>query len=310
GALQYSIVQHGDQLLAQQQRQGDALDATLLATDQQRSVLHTVNANTPKAIAYSPYGHRPAESGLTSLLGFNGERPDSVTGHYLLGNGYRAFNPVLMRFNSPDRLSPFGKGGLNSYAYCLGDPINWTDQTGQAVSPFTLLSMVSKWASRVKRKVPPRIILSQNTNGTLMIDGAPRKNLSIPVMEVKPMQPPTTSSPVAPSINVTPPNRPSLEYALDNNERLRPPYNDSTMRHIAMAARPIDMMNIRTVYPVYVVPSRAASSSSLISTVPVSPNGVLSETYSPDTSLGLIATAFNMMPVFSRRVTSLRTPSP
>ncbi|MFW0759159.1 RHS repeat-associated core domain-containing protein [Pseudomonas sp. H11T01] len=130
GALQYSIVQHGDQLLAQQQRQGDALDATLLATDQQRSVLHTVNANTPKAIAYSPYGHRTAESGLTSLLGFNGERPDSVTGHYLLGNGYRAFNPVLMRFNSPDNLSPFGEGGVNSYAYCLGDPVNREDTTG------------------------------------------------------------------------------------------------------------------------------------------------------------------------------------
>ncbi|KAG0373379.1 hypothetical protein BGX24_011777, partial [Mortierella sp. AD032] len=26
----------------------------------------------------------------------------------------RAFNPVLMRFNSPDSSSPFGSGGLNS----------------------------------------------------------------------------------------------------------------------------------------------------------------------------------------------------
>jgi RHS repeat-associated protein len=67
---------------------------------------------------------------LLSLLGFNGERPDPVTGHYLLGNGYRAFNPVLMRFNSPDSLSPFGEGGLNAYAYCTGDPVNKTDQTG------------------------------------------------------------------------------------------------------------------------------------------------------------------------------------
>ncbi|EGH35731.1 hypothetical protein PSYJA_44541, partial [Pseudomonas syringae pv. japonica str. M301072] len=38
-----------------------------------------------------------------------------MTGHYLLGNGYRAFNPVLMRFNSPDSLSPFGEGGVNAY---------------------------------------------------------------------------------------------------------------------------------------------------------------------------------------------------
>jgi RHS repeat-associated protein len=112
GANQYSMFQHGDHLLAQQQKEDDVLDATLLATDQQRSVLHALKRNQPRqSIAYSPYGHRPAENGLLSLLGFNGERPDPVTGHYLLGNGYRAFNPVLMRFNSPDSLSPFGKGG-------------------------------------------------------------------------------------------------------------------------------------------------------------------------------------------------------
>jgi RHS repeat-associated protein len=63
-------------------------------------------------------------------MGFNGERPDPLTGHYLLGNGYRAFNPVLMRFNSPDSLSPFGKGGLNAYAYALGNPVDRVDPTG------------------------------------------------------------------------------------------------------------------------------------------------------------------------------------
>lgn len=63
-------------------------------------------------------------------LGFNGELCDPVTGHYLLGNGYRAFNPVLMRFNSPDNLSPFDKGGINAYAYCQGDPVNCVDVDG------------------------------------------------------------------------------------------------------------------------------------------------------------------------------------
>ncbi|PPA01067.1 RHS repeat-associated core domain-containing protein, partial [Pseudomonas sp. MWU12-2312b] len=43
----------------------------------------------------------------------------------------RAFNPVLMRFNSPDSLSPFGKGGLISYAYCSGDPVNNIDPSGR-----------------------------------------------------------------------------------------------------------------------------------------------------------------------------------
>ncbi|MCO8161603.1 RHS repeat-associated core domain-containing protein [Pseudomonas sp. 21LCFQ010] len=62
--------------------------------------------------------------------GFNGELCDPLTGHYLLGNGYRAYNPVLMRFNSPDSLSPFGEGGLNAYAYCQADPVNRIDPNG------------------------------------------------------------------------------------------------------------------------------------------------------------------------------------
>jgi RHS repeat-associated protein len=130
--MRYSIVQHGEQLLAQQRGEAGAPDTTLLATDQQRSVLQTLKADHPAhPIAYSPYGHRTAENGLLSLLGFNGERPDSLTGCYLLGNGHRAFNPVLMRFNSPDSLSPFGKGGLNAYAYCEGEPVLGSDPTGR-----------------------------------------------------------------------------------------------------------------------------------------------------------------------------------
>ncbi|MCX7079763.1 MAG: RHS repeat-associated core domain-containing protein [Pseudomonas sp.] len=131
GQTSRTVFQQGTQLLALQQRQGDEVDSQLLATDQQRSVLHAIDGVQHRYKVYSPYGHRRAESGLSSLLGFNGERPDPVTGHYLLGNGHRAFNPVLMRFNSPDRLSPFGRGGLNPYAYCLGDPVNRSDPSGQ-----------------------------------------------------------------------------------------------------------------------------------------------------------------------------------
>ena len=145
GAIGYSIVQNDDLLLAQQQRQGETCDTTLLATDLQRSVLHTLTPDNQRhPIAYSPYGHRYAESGLTSLLGFNGERPDPVTGHYLLGNGYRAFNPVLMRFNSPDSVSPFGKGGLNSYTYCAGEPINKNDPTGHTLKPILPLRILAR----------------------------------------------------------------------------------------------------------------------------------------------------------------------
>ncbi|WP_180204259.1 RHS repeat-associated core domain-containing protein [Pseudomonas sp. SbOxS1] len=131
--VQHSIFQSDNQLLAQRQRQGGTVATTLLLTDQQRSVLNALDATPPRSVAYTPYGHRPVGNGLLSLLGFNGERPDPVTGHYHLGNGYRQFNPVLMRFNSPDSWSPFGKGGINAYAYCAGDPINRTDPTGHVL---------------------------------------------------------------------------------------------------------------------------------------------------------------------------------
>ncbi|WP_248914203.1 RHS repeat-associated core domain-containing protein [Pseudomonas moorei] len=139
GALRQSIFQQGDWLLAQQTQQGIEHDTALLATDQQRSVLNTLKANhQAQPIAYAPYGHRRFISGWLSLMGFNGERPDPLTGHYLLGNGYRAFNPVLMRFNSPDSLSPFGKGGLNSYAFCSGDPVNNIDPSGRLKTKISI----------------------------------------------------------------------------------------------------------------------------------------------------------------------------
>lgn len=130
GTMRRTVFQHDDLLLAQQRRVEGVLETTLLATDQQRSVLQLVDKAGTEPIAYSPYGHHPAESGLASLLGFNGERRDPVTGHYLLGNGYRAYNPVLMRFNSPDSLSPFGEGGLNAYGYVGGDPVGCVDTSG------------------------------------------------------------------------------------------------------------------------------------------------------------------------------------
>jgi RHS repeat-associated protein len=136
GAEQRSIMQHEDQLLAQRQRQSGSVETCLLATDQQRSVLNVLAGARSNPLAYTPYGHRHPENGLLSLLGFNGERPDPVTGCYLLGNGYRAFNPVLMRFNSPDSWSPFREGGLNAYAYCVGDPVNETDTSGHSLDTF------------------------------------------------------------------------------------------------------------------------------------------------------------------------------
>ncbi|SDQ45803.1 RHS repeat-associated core domain-containing protein [Pseudomonas cannabina] len=137
GAVRRCVFHGADRLLAEYKTEGSSVRADLLGTDMQGSVLEAVSGQERQSLAYSPYGHR-AQGGPFS--GFNGERADPVTGHYLLGNGYRAFNPVLMRFNSPDSLSPFGRGGLNAYAYCQGDPVNRSDPGGH-ISSFRLKSM-------------------------------------------------------------------------------------------------------------------------------------------------------------------------
>jgi hypothetical protein len=40
-----------------------------------------------------------------------------------------------MRFHAPDTLSPFGKGGINAYMYCAGDPVNHSDPSGAIILP-------------------------------------------------------------------------------------------------------------------------------------------------------------------------------
>lgn len=142
GAEQRTFLQAGDPLLAQKNQVGGVLSNALMTTDQQSSVLNAVTAEQHLRMAYSPYGHRDVVDAVPGLPGFNGEHPDPMTGHYLLGNGYRAYNPVLMRFNSPDSLSPFGEGGLNPYAYCIGDPINSRDPTGHKADRNKILGFV------------------------------------------------------------------------------------------------------------------------------------------------------------------------
>ena len=130
GVIFHCFIRGDNQLVAQQRRVDKVVDAALLVTDLSGSVCQVKSAAQQHSIVYTPYGHRPIENIQISLLGFNGERCDPLTGHYLLGNGYRAFNPILMRFNSPDSMSPFDEGGINTYAFNSGDPLNWVDPSG------------------------------------------------------------------------------------------------------------------------------------------------------------------------------------
>lgn len=179
GQGQFSIMQQGEQLLAQQHRVGGTVETDLLVTDQQRSVLKTLGSLPKPPIAYSPYGHRSAASGLTSLLGFNGERPDAITGRYLLGNGHRAFNPILMRFDSSDTLSPFGEGGLNAYVYCLGDPVNASDPTG--ATPWFKLATSELVGSGLMKSIisDPAVVMPS------LVKGATSKTLKAEIQILK-----------------------------------------------------------------------------------------------------------------------------
>nr|WP_238149242.1 RHS repeat-associated core domain-containing protein [Arsenophonus endosymbiont of Aleurodicus floccissimus] len=78
--------------------------------------------------SYSPWGDGAGQGTVGPR--FNGEHWDEASGSYLLGNGYRAYSSRLVRFTAPDSWSPFGAGGINAYAYCDGDPINFSDPSG------------------------------------------------------------------------------------------------------------------------------------------------------------------------------------
>ena len=104
----------------------------LLASDSSQSVIAEIADGKHMSIAYAAYGEQSAKQPITTALGFNGQLREGRIGVYILGNGYRAYTPTLMRFNSPDSWSPFGRGGLNAYMYCVGDPVNRSDPTGHS----------------------------------------------------------------------------------------------------------------------------------------------------------------------------------
>lgn len=83
----------------------------------------------PARCSYTGYGYCANVSSESS--GFCGYPLDPLTRCYFLGNGYRSYNPRLMRFLSGDNASPFGVGGINPYCYCGCDPVNRIDPSGR-----------------------------------------------------------------------------------------------------------------------------------------------------------------------------------
>ncbi|QHG65380.1 RHS repeat-associated core domain-containing protein [Pseudomonas putida] len=106
-------------------------------------------------LRYTCYGSDSVDGRGPSLLRFNGERMETWANYYFLGQGYRLYSAELMRFNSPDSVSPFASGGLNAYAYCAGDPVNYRDPDGHMPSRLPNYS-----PQQLSRSLPPSPIRS------------------------------------------------------------------------------------------------------------------------------------------------------
>jgi len=151
------------------------LDCHLVASEASESPTSFISPQERDAVVFSAYGSSP-EKKLT--VGFKGELQDSTTRHYLLGNGYRAYNPALMRFNSPDRESPFARGGINTYTFVLNDPINGRDPSGRFGEFF------SSMLSRVFTKKTYRGPIVAEFEGVVAFTAPPRQDGRLPTLYI------------------------------------------------------------------------------------------------------------------------------
>lgn len=139
----------------------DSLETDVLVTTPSNTVI--ASTSNTHVFTYDAYGYSPDIPTDGHLLGFNGEPRIDARG-YFLGNGYRTYNPILRRFNSPDDESPFGAGGISAYAYCAGDPVNLIDPSGRS-GRFT--ARFPKWDLRspvAKIVFTERKVLAETTS--------------------------------------------------------------------------------------------------------------------------------------------------
>jgi len=111
---------------------------TLLGSDAQGSVRIEADSEV-RSRHYTAHGAEP-EAEANSPYGYTGERREPLSGWYIPA-GYRPYDPLLMIFLSPDSESPFGRGGLNPYAYCGGAPVNRVDPDGHAWWTWVLVGV-------------------------------------------------------------------------------------------------------------------------------------------------------------------------
>lgn len=161
-AAQKKTFLRGSDVLLAQYQSAAADRSLLLAVNDSNSVLSEIETAATHARAYTAFGHSSGAATPLCPLGFNGEATEPDTGWQLLGNGYRAYNPLLARFHSPDNLSPFEEGGLNAYAYCEGDPVNFTDPTGHSLVGWVIRHLTKHRVSTAQTTTPELLLWTES----------------------------------------------------------------------------------------------------------------------------------------------------
>lgn len=129
------LIGDGEALFALSKVTAGVRQTALIGTDAQGSV-RLEAGSALRTVAYTAHGAHAAKDEQVPF-GFAGERREPLTGWYIPG-GHRPYDPVLMCFLAPDSESPFGRGGINPYAYCAGDPVNRVDPDGHSWVSYAL----------------------------------------------------------------------------------------------------------------------------------------------------------------------------
>lgn len=124
----YSLMRASRSVFAQSRLSQAVHSVLLTGCDGQGSACIETGASSSH-VGYSAHG---LDNGTAqSRVGYAGELREPGSTLYIAG-GNRPYDPCLLMFLCPDGESPDGKGGLNRYAYCAGDPVNRIDPDGQS----------------------------------------------------------------------------------------------------------------------------------------------------------------------------------